>query len=1282
MNDRLAVEPILKRLKDFQRSTVEYIFRRMYLDENPAYRFLVADEVGLGKTMVARGIIAKTIKHLQPTVSRIDILYVCSNAAIANQNLNRLNVYGNRHFALATRLTLLPTRIGALRSNRINFISFTPGTTFEFGNRGGSMEERRVLYRMLQDRLDLSRTGLLNVLQVTAGKDSWRSYVQQEISLDTVLEGLFLRELRSENDLLRELRVVDGIFHTHRQRVPWEESNRRLQVVSRLRRLLAKVCIQALKPDLIILDEFQRFKDLLHGDSEAAELAQRLFEYSEDDENGQQRKPRVLLLSATPYKMYTLNHETADDHYTDFLNTLKFLLRDDSAIAAVQNDLERFRHALHGGGDCTALVAEMTRNTLEHQLKRVMVRTERVGATVRRDAMLSEPAVQTELRAADLKQAILVDQVSRQLKVSDSIEYWKSSPYLLNLMKGYKLTSAISANMKRPSQELLDVISKGAGQLLRRTHFEHYRELEPANARLRVLIKDTIGAGQWKLLWVPPSLPYWRPTGAYADQACMTKALVFSSWQVVPDAIASLCSYEAERHMLLADPDRPRYSKLTKERKPLLRFSSSAEERLTGMPVLGLVYPCATLAREIDPIEIALELNAQGIPSLDELKLKAQTRIKELLQSTGRWPGSSSGREDQRWYWAALALLDAHHAPWMRAWCGANTEDGWKRINTDLDEEPSSGFATHVNRFVDFFDSNADLGCPPADLIEVLAEIAVAGPGVCAMRSLRRVVRWAQWDEAALCKAAARVGEGFRSLFNLPETISFLRTSGSDAAYWRSALQYCAAGNLASVLDEYFHWLFESLGLTNQDSEQAVQQIGEVAAEAVSLHTSRIQLDDLRAFPRRGALTGTPFNLRSRFAVRFGNVRNDQDDKLARTETVQKAFNSPFRPFILATTSIGQEGLDFHPYCHVVYHWNLPSNPVELEQREGRVHRYKGHAIRKNIAKAIGLDKLRGTYRRGSDVWNQLFETAVSEREPGKGDLIPYWIYPIENGATVERRVPMLPFSREKQRLPDLKASLAVYRLVFGQPRQEDLLAHLKERDSEALSSWRLDLSAPVFQIQTGLPDQHSFNGHLKANVVCRRCGSEVTHSCIDSGRDENEQLHWQRGDRVVLFYRSPKNGGPKYLLGEVILVNEECATVQFNKEVPRDIRYRGGNSFWDLDVKENCSLVSHADSSGGDEIALVCVKCGQHLSHCCSTEAPSPLPLAIGAHILVTYDPSPGLSAGTFPAVIVRVSRRVVRVQIDYGGGNRKVAHLYSPHDGMWLDLEYAAQCRVVSIE
>ena len=36
---------------------------------------------------------------------------------------------------------------------------------------------------------------------------------------------------------------------------------------------------------------------------------------------------------------------------------------------------------------------------------------------------------------------------------------------------------------------------------------------------------------------------------------------------------------------------------------------------------------------------------------------------------------------------------------------------------------------------------------------------------------------------------------------------------------------------------------------------------------------------------------------------------------LARLPEVREAFNSPFQPFVLATTSVGQEGIDFHWWC-------------------------------------------------------------------------------------------------------------------------------------------------------------------------------------------------------------------------------------------------------------------------------------------------------------------------------------------------------------------------------
>jgi hypothetical protein len=120
----------------------------------PSDRFLVADEVGLGKTLIAGGLIAKAIDYLWEKQERINILYICSNADIARQNIQRLNITGNKDFCLATRITLLPFELSNLQKNRINFISFTPGTSFDLKSSLGIVQERAALYRLLSEVWD------------------------------------------------------------------------------------------------------------------------------------------------------------------------------------------------------------------------------------------------------------------------------------------------------------------------------------------------------------------------------------------------------------------------------------------------------------------------------------------------------------------------------------------------------------------------------------------------------------------------------------------------------------------------------------------------------------------------------------------------------------------------------------------------------------------------------------------------------------------------------------------------------------------------------------------------------------------------------------------------------------------------------------------------------------------------------------------------------------------------------------------------------------------------
>jgi hypothetical protein len=113
---------------------------------------------------------------------------------------------------------------------------------------------------------------------------------------------------------------------------------------------------------------------------------------------------------------------------------------------------------------------------------------------------------------------------------------------------------------------------------------------------------------------------------------------------------------------------------------------------------------------------------------------------------------------------------------------------------------------------------------------------------------------------------------------------------------------------------------------------------------------------------------------------------------------------------------------------------------VDLEQREGRVHRYKGHAVRKNVAHAY---RASAGGAAGPDPWDAAFRAASRERPPGTSDLVPFWVTGPGGQARIQRHVLALPLSREVVRHEGLRRALVLYRMVFGQNRQEDLMAYL-----------------------------------------------------------------------------------------------------------------------------------------------------------------------------------------------------------------------------------------------
>jgi hypothetical protein len=998
-------ERYLERLKPFQRATVDRVFGRFFDAKNPTDRFLVADEVGLGKTMVARGVVAKLIAHYRDVdpQRRIDVVYVCSNQAIAKQNYSKIAIVGDQREAVTDRITKLPLHIHALRRRvpevgmPVNFIPITPTTSLDLRSNRGRVDERALLHVLLESEYGtryMKRRGSDHLLRFDVVEDRWfwRLDDVRHMTINHDLRRRFLRDARKSGLLSRFEEGVE-LFASRHSRADPELTWTRSKLVGDLRRTLAKSCIDALEPDLIILDEFQRFSRLLDPEDKLSELAQLLFESAE---------AKTLLLSATPYKMLTRAADIGEDHHAEFLKTTSFLLcHREREVAAVAEALRKYRAALRNLDTDGTEPTRQARDDVARRLRSVMCRTERLAATANRSGMLDPKpidALAPRLTESDLWQFSELDRIAEQLKHHDIMEYWKSTPFPLNFMDDYKLAQSFEESTRLGGSTLvkhrLDIDA-----------IRSMRSLDLGNARLRGLVEALDSEQAWRLLWLPPSMPYYAPGRPFDRATLTTKRLVFSAWTVVPKAIAALVSYECERKVFTSIPDGQR-----PDVQPL-------QLRPDGpMTELVLSLPSIVLADLGDPKEIAAKSRGADAP-VDRRRLlrEVEARVRKALAML---PDGTSGR-DARWYAAAPLLLDP-----------PELVHGWLSKATDPTEPDS--LIGHRRRLLDLVADPAQLGRRPRDLERVLARLAIAGPGVAALRALRRCNQSA--DPVELTRHALTLGLAFRRLFNLPEATAIVRalskTRSADDVHWKAALDYCVNGNLQSVLDEYVHVLTDWVEDPPADKGGKARAVTDTAVEALGVHSADLSVRTLDASAKRGER----LTMRSRFALRFGDSRSEVEQSLQRVDTVRKAFNSPFWPFVLATTSIGQEGLDFHLYSHKVVHWNLPSNPVDLEQREGRVHRYKGHAVRRNLVAHYRTHGLRAD----DDPWAAMFALAPPDHQ----GLQPYWI--LEGGSRIERHSLTTPFSRDSHRLDELVRLLGIYRLAFGQPRQDELLAALR----------------------------------------------------------------------------------------------------------------------------------------------------------------------------------------------------------------------------------------------
>jgi len=117
--------------------------------------------------------------------------------------------------------------------------------------------------------------------------------------------------------------------------------------------------------------------------------------------------------------------------------------------------------------------------------------------------------------------------------------------------------------------------------------------------------------------------------------------------------------------------------------------------------------------------------------------------------------------------------------------------------------------------------------------------------------------------------------------------------------------------------------------------------------------------------------------------------------------------------------------------------------------------------VRRNVADEHGVVAL-ASWEPGDNLWTLISRRADQiARDAGKPDLVPHWI--LEGDCRVERHVPLLPYVREVAAFARLKRQLIADRVVFGQPRQQELLV-LLDQGAVTLIEFRdlaIDLSPP-----------------------------------------------------------------------------------------------------------------------------------------------------------------------------------------------------------------------------
>jgi hypothetical protein len=866
----------------------------------------------------------------------------------------------------------------------------TPGTSLFIANSTGYVEERLYMAWLAKKIFGISSERAIQVFQCNAS------------SFGRSFEALTERTEENGKFLLPGPRIFARLHKTWSEHLECLKEGNEASfrtTVKAMRLQLARIMLESLDPDLIILDEFQKFKDILMPDVEDINDQKNICPYLV--------RPEVatLLLSATPYRLLAQSGHPGDiedvSHYDEFLKVLTFLTGNKERALSLLKKIHGHGRNIRSLSDATwrkhlhRLISEKT--ALEAELTLYISRTERVffqhseqGSVETR--FMSEQLNNARISRNEIKEFLLL---ARKVSRKELLAYWKSGSYLMSYLQEYVLGKTLRRTREVAGNRFL---------------YTSLNDDPPRNRKIEYVAEDVFKTDHaFKYLWIPPLKPYYQGRGIYhpemVKRADVKKGLVFSSWQFVPRQVAVELSRLRDNHFRTKN--------------------LSYQMKVTPVTWANFFYPSELLA------QILTHEDFVNNRSLHELELLAKARIIALLTARGIETNRSIRNVKT---WEVLRYLEFVDDP--KSWrdlIGIYR----KPVSRSRQRDEKTFHHMFEPRYLTYLDKPfPEHITVNSKIIDELVSICLGSPAIVLLRGLltisgSKIVESKEFmaELGRLCLIE------LRSFVSRSATVQCVRAVIKRGSYARRLSEYFLDGNFQAVIDEY---LFCIGGGMKKDSTSEKMVLG--------------LLDKLRQvfqyrksvlMPYRGKRARHRVN--THIAMAFG----ESEEGGVSRDDLRVAFNSPFWPFVLATTSVGQEGLDFHLYCKNIYHWNLPSSPVDFEQREGRLNRFNSLTIREAIISLIGSTSISDL--KNSTFWQCAFDLAPDRchyNDRYNLGLSPNWICtPTNNksGSQLMRHVLDLPHSSDRRRYNKLMDRLRLYRLALGQPNPDKYLQLLEK---------------------------------------------------------------------------------------------------------------------------------------------------------------------------------------------------------------------------------------------